>query len=94
MHPAGVRKVQNPDIIMTKPAERFLIFFIRAYQHTVGMLIPRVCRYEPTCSQYAIEAIREHGVFRGLVLSAWRIMRCNPWCQGGYDPVPSAGGRK
>ncbi len=67
---------------------RALIFLIMVYQRTVGMLMPRVCRFEPTCSQYSIEAIREHGVFRGLYLSAWRIMRCNPWCQGGHDPVP------
>jgi putative membrane protein insertion efficiency factor len=72
----------------TKMIERTLIFLIRAYQHTFGMLMPRVCRYEPTCSQYSIDAIREHGIFRGLGLSAWRIVRCNPWCQGGHDPVP------
>jgi putative membrane protein insertion efficiency factor len=49
---------------------------------------PRVCRYEPTCSRYAEEAIRRHGVIRGLGLAAWRLLRCNPWSRGGYDPVP------
>ncbi|HEX7319373.1 MAG TPA: membrane protein insertion efficiency factor YidD [bacterium] len=72
----------------TKMIEHTLILLIRIYQHTIGMLIPRVCRYEPTCSQYSIEAIREHGIFRGSGLAAWRIMRCNPWCEGGHDPVP------
>ena len=49
---------------------------------------PRMCRYEPTCSRYAEEAIRRHGVVRGLGLAGWRLLRCNPWSRGGYDPVP------
>jgi uncharacterized protein len=48
---------------------------------------PRVCKYEPTCSHYAEQAVRVHGPVRGLVLAAWRLMRCNPWSKGGYDPV-------
>jgi putative membrane protein insertion efficiency factor len=51
-------------------------------------ITPRVCRYEPTCSHYAEEAVRRHGVVRGLSLATWRLLRCNPWSKGGYDPVP------
>ena len=51
-------------------------------------LTPRTCKYEPTCSHYAEQAIRRHGVLRGLALAAWRVLRCNPWSRGGYDPVP------
>jgi putative membrane protein insertion efficiency factor len=51
-------------------------------------ITPRVCKYEPTCSHYAEEAVRRHGVVRGLSLAAWRLLRCNPWSKGGYDPVP------
>jgi putative membrane protein insertion efficiency factor len=51
-------------------------------------ITPRVCKYEPTCSHYAEQAIRRHGVARGLGLAGWRLLRCNPWSQGGYDPVP------
>ena len=51
-------------------------------------ITPRVCRYEPTCSHYAEQAVRRHGVVRGLGLAAWRLLRCNPWSAGGYDPVP------
>jgi uncharacterized protein len=51
-------------------------------------ITPRVCRYEPTCSHYAEQAVRRHGVVRGLGLAAWRLLRCNPWSKGGYDPVP------
>ena len=51
-------------------------------------LTPRVCKYEPTCSRYAEQAVRRHGVARGLGFAAWRLLRCNPWSKGGYDPVP------
>jgi uncharacterized protein len=51
-------------------------------------LTPRVCRYEPSCSCYAEQAVRRHGIARGLALAGWRLLRCNPWSRGGYDPVP------
>ena len=60
---------------------------IRLYQRLVSPALPRRCKYEPTCSAYAVEAIRTFGVPRGLVLAAWRLARCNPWSRGGYDPV-------
>jgi uncharacterized protein len=60
---------------------------IAAYQRFVSPAIPRRCKYEPTCSRYALEAIREYGILRGAVLAAWRLLRCNPWSYGGYDPV-------
>lgn len=52
------------------------------------------CRYQPTCSQYALEAIEVHGIFKGLALAVWRIMRCNPFCKGGWDPVPPPSPKK
>lgn len=64
-----------------------LIGAIRIYQITTAWM-PSVCRYEPSCSTYAIEAIRGHGVLRGMVLAVRRILRCHPWRPGGYDPVP------
>ena len=48
---------------------------------------PRVCKYEPTCSAYAEQAVRAHGPLRGLAMAVWRVLRCNPWSRGGYDPV-------
>ena len=60
---------------------------IRFYQRVVSPALPRRCKYHPTCSAYAVEAIRTYGVLRGLVLAAWRILRCNPWSHGGVDPV-------
>jgi uncharacterized protein len=60
---------------------------IVVYQRLISPAIPRRCKYEPTCSRYAVEAIREFGILRGPVLAAWRVLRCNPWSYGGYDPV-------
>ena len=60
---------------------------IVAYQRLISPALPRRCKYEPTCSRYAVEAVREYGVLRGAVLAAWRLLRCNPWSYGGYDPV-------
>ncbi|HAO30233.1 MAG TPA: membrane protein insertion efficiency factor YidD [Treponema sp.] len=61
---------------------------IRFYQVFVSPLFPACCRYTPTCSQYALDAIRIHGAFKGSILSIRRILRCNPYHKGGYDPVP------
>lgn len=65
-----------------------LILPIRFYQKFISPLTPPTCRFTPTCSHYAIEAIRKHGPFKGLALAVWRILRCNPWGGSGYDPVP------
>jgi putative membrane protein insertion efficiency factor len=60
---------------------------IRLYQRWISPALPRRCKYEPTCSAYAAQAIRELGVVRGTILAAWRLARCNPFSHGGYDPV-------
>jgi putative membrane protein insertion efficiency factor len=60
---------------------------IRLYQRFISPLFPRRCKYEPTCSAYAVEAMRSFGPIRGFVLAAWRLLRCNPFSHGGHDPV-------
>ncbi len=60
---------------------------IRLYQSVLSPALPARCRYYPSCSRYAVEAIRSFGILRGLVLSGWRLLRCNPWSNGGLDPV-------
>ena len=60
---------------------------IRFYRRFISPALPRRCKYHPTCSEYAVEAVRTYGVPRGLVLAAWRLLRCNPWSHGGVDPV-------
>jgi putative membrane protein insertion efficiency factor len=59
---------------------------IKLYRRVISPALPRRCKYEPTCSRYAERAIREFGILRGLVLAGWRVLRCNPWSHGGYDP--------
>lgn len=74
---------------MKNPLKKLILFLIRTYQVTLS---PRfsggACRFTPTCSQYAMEAVEIHGVLKGSALAFWRILRCNPFCKGGYDPVP------
>ncbi len=60
---------------------------IRLYQRVLSPMIPARCKYHPSCSEYAVQAIRMHGVARGLVLAGWRLLRCNPWSNGGIDRV-------
>ena len=69
---AAVRAVQAP---------------IHLYRRVISPALPRRCKYEPTCSAYALQALREFGILRGLVLATWRVLRCNPFSHGGYDPV-------
>jgi len=60
---------------------------IQLYRLVLSPALPRRCRYEPSCSLYATQALRQYGILRGLVLAVWRLLRCNPWSHGGYDPV-------
>ena len=65
-----------------------MIWLIRLYQRFISPIKPNCCRYTPTCSSYAIEAFTKRGFFVGTYLTVWRILRCNPYSAGGYDPVP------
>ena len=65
-----------------------LIFTVRAYQSMHVAFFRGSCRFHPTCSHYALEAIQLHGPGRGTLLTAWRVLRCQPFCRGGFDPVP------
>ena len=65
-----------------------MLFAIKGYQQTISPLVPTACRFMPTCSEYAYEAVSRYGAFRGGWLACKRILRCNPFFAGGYDPVP------
>ncbi|OBI44305.1 membrane protein insertion efficiency factor YidD [Mycobacterium kyorinense] len=67
---------------------RGLIFLIQLYRHMVSPLRPATCRFIPTCSQYAVEALAEYGLLRGSWLAAARLVKCGPWHRGGWDPIP------
>jgi uncharacterized protein len=68
--------------------KRGALALLAAYQRWISPSMPRRCRYEPTCSDYAMTAVRRFGVSRGVLLASWRLLRCNPFSHGGFDPVP------
>lgn len=68
--------------------KRLLLLLIRFYKGAISPYLPNACRYTPTCSAYAAEAIAKYGALKGGALAFWRILRCNPFSKGGYDPVP------
>lgn len=74
---------------MRRLATSVILLPIRLYRRVISPALPRRCKYEPTCSAYAAEALRTHGPLRGFVLASWRLLRCNPFSHGGYDPVSS-----
>lgn len=67
---------------------KFFELLIRFYQKYISPLKPACCRYYPSCSQYALEAVKKHGAVKGVLLAVWRILRCNPYSKGGVDYVP------
>ena len=75
--------------------KRFFLFIIKTYQKTISPdhgIVSKVfphgfCRFRPTCSEYTYQAVDKHGLIKGIFLGAWRIIRCNPWSKGGYDPI-------
>ncbi len=74
------------------PVARGIVFLIRAYQRGISPVLPASCRYVPSCSSYAAEALQVHGAVHGGWLALRRLLRCHPWGGSGYDPVPPAGG--
>ena len=73
---------------MKELLRRLVTWPIRVYQRWISPWTPAMCRFRPTCSQYAVEAVHHHGVLKGLALGTWRLLRCNPFTKGGWDPVP------
>jgi putative membrane protein insertion efficiency factor len=84
---ASARTEQSASQRAAQLARAIAVAPILLYQRLISPAIPRRCKYEPSCSRYAVDAIRAYGVWRGVVLAAWRLLRCNPWSLGGYDPV-------
>ncbi len=72
---------------MIKIPAKILAFLVRVYQLTLSTVVPGQCRYYPSCSEYTRQALIQKGAVRGIFMGIWRILRCNPWSKGGYDPV-------
>jgi uncharacterized protein len=68
--------------------KRAVQFLLRGYKRFISPMLPHACRFVPTCSEYAMEAVERHGVMRGSILAAGRLLRCHPFARAGYDPVP------
>jgi uncharacterized protein len=73
---------------MSNTAKTVLLAVLRAYKWAISPLFPPSCRYVPTCSEYAAEAVDRYGALRGSAMAVWRLLRCHPFVSGGYDPVP------
>jgi uncharacterized protein len=80
-------RAARPTRGLVRAARMVAVTPIVLYQRYISPALPRRCKYEPSCSRYALEAIGRYGILRGLVLAGWRLLRCNPWSYGGYDPV-------
>lgn len=72
---------------LSRVPRRLAVFPIRLYQWLLSPLLGQRCRYYPSCSEYAVQAVQRFGILRGVVLAGWRLLRCNPWSRGGFDPV-------
>lgn len=81
----------SPQSRRPSAAARAALALVGLYQHWISPALPRRCRYYPTCSAYAVEAIKVHGALKGALLAAWRLLRCNPFTRGGVDHVPDPG---
>jgi len=77
-----------PEVKLSFSVSGILLFLLVCYKKTISPLLPECCRFTPTCSAYAAEAIMVHGPFKGVLLAIGRLLRCQPFCKGGYDPVP------
>ncbi len=73
---------------MAAPTKRLLIALIELYRRWISPMLPAACRFHPSCSAYARDAVELHGAFRGGMLAVWRLLRCQPFSRGGFDPVP------
>lgn len=87
MKPASVRR--SAAGALWRAPQRVLVGLVLAYRYLLKPWLGNACRFEPTCSAYTLQALREQGAVCGVLWGGWRVLRCHPWCQGGHDPLPS-----
>ncbi len=84
---SGTKAIGCAGCAETGYVARFCLLLVKGYRYCISPLFPPCCRFTPTCSEYALEAVSRHGAVRGMGLAVWRILRCHPFARGGYDPV-------
>lgn len=88
MLPGDSPRLPPPASPRISPLARLLLWMVRAYQYVLSPYFGTQCRFAPTCSHYAVEALQKHGAVKGAYLTTRRLLRCHPWHPGGYDPIP------
>ncbi len=83
--------MRNLCLALFRSPQQFLMGLVRAYRLLLSPWLGNACRFEPTCSAYSLQALQQHGAVHGSALTFYRLARCQPWCQGGHDPVPVNG---
>tara|TARA_X000000950_G_scaffold286382_1_gene395109 strand:- start:3917 stop:4168 length:252 start_codon:yes stop_codon:yes gene_type:complete len=83
-----MKQLMSIKLFISNLFKLLVINFIKIYQRFVSPFFPSSCKFSPSCSKYGIEAINKYGVLKGSVLTVKRILKCNPWSKGGYDPIP------
>ena len=93
MNPGTHGRIRSPwrriGEALWRAPQQLLLLLVRGYRLLLNPWLGNACRFEPTCSAYALQALQQHGAMAGATLSAGRILRCHPWCDGGLDPVPA-----
>lgn len=77
--------------VFNQQIKKLALCSLKLYQCTVSIILPSACRFYPSCSNYSIDAINHYGLIKGSFLTLKRLLRCHPWCKGGYDPIPKKG---
>lgn len=85
---SAVISLRRAALALSRLPQQFLVTLVKAYRLLLSPWLGSDCRFEPTCSAYSLQALQQHGASKGSYLTLYRLMRCHPWCNGGYDPVP------
>ncbi len=87
---SAMLRLRRTALAATRVPQKILVALVKAYRLLLSPWLGSSCRFEPTCSAYSLQALQQHGATKGSYLTLYRLVRCHPWCNGGYDPVPSA----
>jgi putative membrane protein insertion efficiency factor len=87
--PAGTERAEAVPLMPSLWPRRVLAWPVRLYRYALSPWLGSACRFEPTCSRYALDALEQRGALAGSYLAVRRVLRCHPWCDGGFDPVPA-----